>query len=156
MTRTDEVSGARYVIDTLLTQLASDKMHKLGVSYPVLIKAEKLKSEKIAIPGPKQAATATPGRPAIPGMGGGGYGGPPASKGERDVMVEHFQFRVQFVWQPKWAGEQVAEAVGTAGPPLPPSGAAALRPPRLAPRVLRRQPPLRRRDHRFPAPPRRP
>jgi len=139
----DEKGGGQYIYDTLLTKLASKEMHDLGVSYPVLIKNAQLDKEEIAIPAPKhKEGDAAPGRTVGP-MAGPAGDSPTA---EKKVMVDRFNFRVQFVWQPKSASEQDAAAAGgnaTAGPtvraPAPTTPAA---PGAVAPRTAPATPPV--------------
>ena len=50
----DEVGREQYVRNTLIKALASEKMHAMGVSYPVLIDPEAIGQEEIVIPGPKR------------------------------------------------------------------------------------------------------
>ena len=119
--------GTQYVISTLLTKLAGKDMHDLGVSYPVLVKPAPTDKEEIVIPGPKRSENSgnpvfgsgnigpghgplAPGPPTLGGLGGG------APDDEKKVNVDRFQFRIQFIWQPKSIGDQVAGATGGTGP----------------------------------------
>ena len=83
-----------------MKELASERMHDLGVSYPVLINPEKIVPEEIIIPSPKRRAsdTAAPAAAATgsPMLGGDSSASAPT---EKKVMVQKFPFRVQFVWQ---------------------------------------------------------
>ena len=128
--------GGRYVHDTLITALASQKMHDMGVSYPVLIQPGKILPEDIVIPSPKRKGSDVggPGGPTAAGTTFGGDVTATADK-EKKVLVQSFTYRVQFVWQPKSATEQAALPAQT--PPVtppakaPPSAGKA--PPAVAP-----------------------
>jgi type IV pilus assembly protein PilM len=124
----DVVGGAPYVYETLIKALASKEMHDLGVSYPVLIKPAPNVNKDIVIPGPKRSGGAATSGPIGPGPmpigpppdGKGGMGGTADSSGEdKKFTAECFEFRVQFVWQPKSAGDQLAASAGAAAGPLP-------------------------------------
>jgi len=105
-----KLDGAQYVIQTLITNLASAKMHDLGVSYPVLVRPEKIVAEEIVIPSPKRRPNA--GKPDGSGMGMGATDADSAAAADKPVIVSSFTFRVQFVWQPKLATDQMAQATG--------------------------------------------
>ena len=148
----DETEGPQYVRDTLIKNLAGEKMHALGVSYPVLINPEKNAREEILIPSPKHkgnegmSGMGARAGPALMNLGGGGLD--MSASAEKKVEVKHFQFRVQFVWQPKSATEQrpapagapgavagapVAAAPAPAAAPVPPAATPAIAAPRPAP-----------------------
>ncbi len=101
--------GAPYVIATLMTALASKKMHDLGVSYPALINPPSIEDVEIVIPVPRRhgdvADAGKGGGGAILGVGASGATAAP----ERKVHVRQFQFRVQFVWQSKSAAERATQ-----------------------------------------------
>jgi type IV pilus assembly protein PilM len=100
-------TGAAYIYATLIKELASQRMYQLGVSYPVLVKNEPIVKEEIVIPGPKRKGAEAPAPRT--GLGGMGIGVAPTGD-EKKVMVNCQPFRVQFVWQPKLAGQQPAGA----------------------------------------------
>jgi hypothetical protein len=95
-----------------MKNLAEEKMHEMGVSYPVLINPEAIGPEDIVIPVPKRH-----GDVAGAGKAGGGAGvGVPsaaAPAAEKKVQVQRFRFRVQFIWQPKSAAERAAPRANT-------------------------------------------
>jgi type IV pilus assembly protein PilM len=105
----DEPDGSTYVRQTLIKELASERMHAMGVSYPVLIMPEPISPEEVVIPSPKRR-DGDDSRPGAPRMGGGMTmgGGDTGVSAEKRVQVRKFSFRVQFVWQPKSATEQAA------------------------------------------------
>jgi type IV pilus assembly protein PilM len=141
--KTQRETGSQYVYSNLLTKLAGNDMHDLGVSYPVLVKPAPNDKEEIMIPGPKRGdnAAANPfgggGGLGLGGMGPKGLGNGPVVPGlgvpgaapddDKKVTVDRFQFRVQFVWQePKPGGEQAAGAPGgAAATSVPPAAAPA-------------------------------
>ena len=104
--KADDEAGP-YVEKMLLTKLASQKMHDMGVSYPVLINPGEIETIAIPIPVPKRQGESTDA-----GKTGGGAplvapaGTSPSA--ERQVQVRKFDFRVQFVWQPKSAADLAA------------------------------------------------
>ena len=102
--------GAEYVRNTLMKELASKRMHDLGVSYPVLINQEKIVPEEITIPSPKRRAS-DPSAPAAAATGSMMLGGDTSASAptEKKVLVQKFPFRVQFVWQ---ADKAVRAAAG--------------------------------------------
>jgi type IV pilus assembly protein PilM len=132
--------GKPYVLHTLMTALASKRMHDLGVSFPVLINPEPIGPEEIVIPGPKRAGGDAP----VPGIGMGGFGigngqpgvGVPSDSGDKSVQVKRFRFRVQFVWQPKSAIEEaeptIAGSTSTAPATTAPATGAGLSAPATA------------------------
>ncbi len=110
----DEPDAAHYVRQTLIKALASEKMHAMGVSYPVLINPEAIGLEPIVIPSPKRRGSGPGDNKPAGGMGpiiGGGDPGA-AAGAEKTVQVKRFHFRVQFVWQPKSATDQAAPPAG--------------------------------------------
>jgi hypothetical protein len=129
-----KLDGAQYVIETLISKLASQKMHDLGVSYPVLVKPGRIEREEILIPSPKRRPNDAnkPEGPTIGGMGGAA--GDASAAAENKVGVNSFTFRVQFVWQPKLATDQMAQATTAAGagPATSPVGPAPGVPPATA------------------------
>jgi type IV pilus assembly protein PilM len=110
----DEQEGNPYVREVLMKKLTSKMMRDMGVSYPVLIKPEKIESEKIVIPSPKRKNSDgdMPGR-SLGGLGGLGQGGEPAAEPEdKEVLVKRCKFRIQFVWQPKPPTEETVSPAG--------------------------------------------
>ncbi len=129
----DEPDGARYVRETLIKNLASQEMHDMGVSYPVLIKPERIGPEEIIIPSPKRKGAEAglgqggPGGLGAAARGGGGLmsvgGATGVASAEKKVDVRRFRYRVQFVWQPKSATDQ-GPAPAEAAKPSPATAAA--------------------------------
>jgi type IV pilus assembly protein PilM len=115
----DEEDADTYLRHTLMKNLASEKMHAMGVSFPVLVEVKPVEAEAITIPGPKR-------KEAAGGLGLGGLGmtpgGDAAATADKTVIVQKFPFRVQFVWQPKSASDEQkpGDAATTPKPPLPP------------------------------------
>ena len=97
---------------TLMKNLAEEKMHEMGVSYPVLINPEAIGPEDIVIPVPKRHGNVAGASKA---GGGAGVGVPSAAApaAEKKVQVQRFRFRVQFIWQPKSAAERAAPRANT-------------------------------------------
>ncbi len=122
--------GTSYVVNTLLAKLASDEMHKLGVSYPVLLKPEQNDNEEIVVPGPKHAGADPGGVQPMHGlspMGNplGSMGGVDTSGDDKKVTVERFKFRIQFIWQPDKEQPNGAAAGQAAVSPAPAAAAPA-------------------------------
>ncbi|MGO9108787.1 MAG: type IV pilus assembly protein PilM [Thermoguttaceae bacterium] len=112
----DDVDGQMYVRNTLMKNLASKKMLDMGVSFPVLIRPGGVGPEEIVIPSPKRSGSDAGAAPpaGLPMLGGGD-----APSTDAKVQVKQFQFRVQFVWQPKSATEKaalLADAASTVSP----------------------------------------
>ncbi len=119
--------GHEFVLGRLVKKLASPEMVALGVSYPVLIKPEKIAWTDIPIPEPKlhgDSGTSEGhgghGQPSTSGMGlgtGGTNSGVAADK--KPLRVKQFIFRVQFVWQPKAPAEQQTQVAEGTSPTKP-------------------------------------